>query len=61
MFIMIDDGGSVENDIELRAARALTQRTFIYEFLARGIAVALMRGAEFKDSKVSSNGMVVIY
>jgi ATP-dependent RNA helicase DDX60 len=58
MFIMTDDGGPVENDILRRSERALTQRTLIYEFLSRGIAVALMRGAEFKDSKVSSGGMV---
>ena len=52
MFVMTDDGGPVQDDMNLQAARTLTQRTFIYELLANGIAVALMRGVEFKDAKV---------
>lgn len=53
MFIMTDDGGPFQDEIQLQAARTLTQRIFIYEILASGIAVALMRGAHFKDAKVS--------
>jgi ATP-dependent RNA helicase DDX60 len=52
MFIMTDDGGSVPSDLQLHAERALIQRTFVYDLLTNGIAVALMRGAEFKDAKV---------
>lgn len=50
---MTDDGGSVHSDLMLQAERALIQRTFVYELLSSGIAVALMRGSEFKDAKVA--------
>lgn len=51
--MMTDDGGSVHSDLMLQAERALIQRTFVYELLSSGIAVALMRGSEFKDAKVA--------
>lgn len=53
MFIMTDDGGPVDTDTEFRASSALMQRIFIFDILTSGIAVALLLGAEFRDSKVS--------
>lgn len=51
---MINDGGGLnENASELEVGRVLTQRTHIFEFLSHGTAVSLLRGSEFRDSKVS--------
>ncbi|KAF8505147.1 hypothetical protein JB92DRAFT_2966409 [Gautieria morchelliformis] len=54
MFIMTDDGGSAQAGERLQAETALNQRLFVYEILTSGIAVALMRGAVFKDTKIFS-------
>ncbi|KAF8511366.1 hypothetical protein JB92DRAFT_2934736 [Gautieria morchelliformis] len=54
MFIMTDDGGSARAGERLQAKTALNQRMFVYETLTSGIAVALMRGAVFKDTKMFS-------
>jgi hypothetical protein len=50
---MTDDGGYAQAGVPLQAEIALNHRVFVYETLASGIAVALMRGAVFKDTKVS--------
>lgn len=53
MFVMANDGGLLENNRDLAAERILVQRIFLFDILSHGIAVALLRGAEFRDSKVS--------
>jgi hypothetical protein len=50
---MTDDGGYAQAGVPLQAEIALNHRMFVYETLASGIAVALMRGVVFKDTKVS--------
>ncbi|EGO30017.1 hypothetical protein SERLADRAFT_413254 [Serpula lacrymans var. lacrymans S7.9] len=56
MFVMMNDGGLLETkDIDsLAAERILCQRVFLLDLLASGIAVTLLRGAEFRDSRISS-------
>jgi ATP-dependent RNA helicase DDX60 len=52
MFVMLNDGGALENtDLDM-ARRVLIQRNFIFSLLTSGIAVTLLHGAEFRDSKV---------
>ena len=51
MFVMTNDGGvpiPENNPSEVQ----LLQRVFIYDILAQGISVALLQGAEYRDSKV---------
>ena len=52
MFVMTNDGGTV-SDNQTRAAPVLCQRAFIFDVMARSIPIALLRGAIFRDSKVS--------
>jgi len=52
MFVMLNDGGIPENADYDMAARILIQRNFIFGLLTSGIAVALLHGAEFRDSRV---------
>ncbi|CAA7261143.1 unnamed protein product [Cyclocybe aegerita] len=55
MFVMTNDGGlSDENATELQASRAFQQRSFLLGILSSGISVALLKGAEFRDSKILS-------
>jgi ATP-dependent RNA helicase DDX60 len=53
MFVMLNDGGPLENtDLDM-ATRILIQRNFIFGLLTTsGVAVTLLHGAEFRDSKV---------
>ena len=52
MFVMLNDGGMPENTDYDMATRALIQRHFIFNLLTSGIAVTLLHGAEFRDSRV---------
>lgn len=52
MFVMLNDGGMPENMDYDMAARVLIQRHFIFGLLTSGIAVTLLHGAEFRDSRV---------
>ncbi len=59
MFVMLNDGGTpAENDQDM-ATRVLIQRNFIFCLLSSGIAVTLLHGAEFRDSKVRSCSRLV--
>jgi hypothetical protein len=60
MFFMANDGtlSGLSNAISdipklYRDAAILCQRLFLLNLLANGIAVSLLQGAEFRDSKVS--------
>ena len=52
MFVMLNDGGVLKNTDYDMAARILIQRNFIFGLLTSGIAVTLLHGAEFRDSRV---------
>jgi hypothetical protein len=54
MFVMTNDGGLLDDSDTLSADRVLNQRLFLFNLLAAGIAVTLLQGVEFRDSKVSS-------
>jgi hypothetical protein len=54
MFVMMNDGGLLRDSENLSAERILGQRLFLFNLLAAGIAVTLLQGTEFQDSKVSS-------
>ncbi|THH15047.1 hypothetical protein EW146_g5371 [Bondarzewia mesenterica] len=51
MFVMTNDGGVMDSS-PLDAERILVQRTFIFRLLSSGLAVTLLRGSEFRDSKI---------
>lgn len=53
MFVMINDGGNLENQDQASAQRVLIQRAFLFDLLSFGTAVTLFNGVEFRDSKVS--------
>jgi ATP-dependent RNA helicase DDX60 len=57
MFFMANDGtlSSAISDIPklYREAAILRQRLYLFNLLSNGIAVSLLQGAEFRDSKVS--------
>ena len=52
MFVMLNDGGSRNVTNHDTAMRILIQRISIFGLLTSGVAVTLLRGAEFRDSKV---------
>lgn len=53
MFALLNDGGPVEaTDSPLEAECVLQQRTLIFDLISQGVSVALLEGAEFRDSKV---------
>ncbi|GJJ07983.1 hypothetical protein Clacol_002190 [Clathrus columnatus] len=57
MFIMTNDGGIVDKHVsdavqETTAKRILVQRIFFFRILYSGIPIALLKGAEYRDSKV---------
>ena len=54
MFVMTNDGGLLDSSKPFSAERILCQRLFLFDLLAAGIAVTLLQGAEFRDSKASS-------
>ena len=53
MFVMTNDGGVLNPDDDLSEA-LLLQRVFIFDVLAQGTSVALLQGAEYRESKVRS-------
>jgi hypothetical protein len=52
MFVMLNDGGTPKDTDYDMAIRILIQREFIFGLLTSGVAVTLLRGAEFRNSKV---------
>ncbi|OSD04333.1 P-loop containing nucleoside triphosphate hydrolase protein [Trametes coccinea BRFM310] len=55
MFVMTNDGGVVdESSSTAHAERVLLQRVFIYSLLTQGVSVTLLKGAEYRDSKILS-------
>jgi len=54
MFVMLNDGGMPENTDYDVVTRVLIQRHFIFSLLTSGIAVTLLHGADFRDSRVGS-------
>lgn len=57
MFVMTNDGGAfqLEPTVEktLQAERILSQRIFILNMICTGTGVTLLKGAEYRDSRVS--------
>ena len=54
MFALVSDGGTDLDSTDACAAqRLLCQRVFLCDLLTSGLALALLPGAEFRDSKVS--------
>jgi len=50
---MANDGGLLDGKaLEPTAERILCQRIFFFNLLSRGISVTLLKGAEYRDSKV---------
>ncbi|KAI0375726.1 P-loop containing nucleoside triphosphate hydrolase protein [Pilatotrama ljubarskyi] len=55
MFVMTNDGGVVEeSSSSAHAERVLLQRVFVYTLLSQGVSVTLLKGAEYRDSKILS-------
>ncbi|KAH9846953.1 P-loop containing nucleoside triphosphate hydrolase protein [Lenzites betulinus] len=55
MFVLTNDGGAMEGRTSnAYAERVLLQRVFIYTVLTQGVSVTLLKGAEYRDSKISS-------
>ncbi|KAG2367850.1 hypothetical protein BDR07DRAFT_1325978 [Suillus spraguei] len=56
MFVMVNDGGTLKKGVggQFAAHQILTQRLFIFDLLASGLAMALLEGVIFKDSKALS-------
>ncbi|KAH9175040.1 P-loop containing nucleoside triphosphate hydrolase protein [Lactarius sanguifluus] len=54
MFVMLNDGGTPAEDDHDMATHVLIQRNFVFCLLTSGIAVTLLHGAEFRDSKIFS-------
>jgi ATP-dependent RNA helicase DDX60 len=52
MFVMLNDGGTPKDIDHDMATRILIQRDFIFGLLTSGVAVTLLHGAEFRNSKV---------
>jgi hypothetical protein len=52
MFVMLNDGGTRKDTNYDTAIRILIQRNFVFDLLTSGVAVTLLREAEFRDSKV---------
>ncbi|KAG2105879.1 uncharacterized protein F5147DRAFT_761885 [Suillus discolor] len=53
MFVMVNDGGTLKEGVRQFAAhQILTQRLFIFDLLASGLAMAPLQGADFKDTKI---------
>lgn len=54
MFALVDDGGTDQDSVDPFAPqRLLFHRVFLCDLLTSGLALALLSGAEFRDSKVS--------
>lgn len=53
MFVMTDDGGIAGSSSTAAVTeRILLQRVFLYSLHSQGVSVTLLRGAEYRDSKV---------
>ncbi|KAJ3864645.1 hypothetical protein EV359DRAFT_40572 [Lentinula novae-zelandiae] len=52
MFIMVNDGGTLVNAQGGQYKRALLQRELLFELSRQGLAFALLKGAEYRDSKI---------
>lgn len=56
MFVMTNDGGvfQLEATVEtaLQAERILSQRIFILNLICSGTGITLLKGAEYRDSRV---------
>ncbi|KAJ7157241.1 hypothetical protein C8R46DRAFT_1004148 [Mycena filopes] len=53
MFVMVNDG-HVSDAGRFDDERALLQRFFLFQLVGAGMAIALLNGAEFRDSKILS-------
>lgn len=57
MLVMINDGGVLPEEVpedipDDNPGRVLLQRMLVFFVISQGVSVALMEGAEFRDSKV---------
>ncbi|KAI0067591.1 P-loop containing nucleoside triphosphate hydrolase protein [Artomyces pyxidatus] len=52
MFVMLNDGGGSAGENTSETQSCLVQRRFIFDLLSGGVAVSLLRGAEFRDMKI---------
>jgi hypothetical protein len=52
MFVMLDDGGVLSDNTDFAAERTLIKRAFLCQVLSSGLSISLLKGAEFRDSKV---------
>lgn len=52
MFILVNDGAVPDPDFPMSANRVLAQRKFVYDLLRGKIAMALLKGTDYADSKV---------
>lgn len=56
MFVMTNDGGVFQPestvDATLQAERILSQRVFILNMICTGTGITLLKGAEYRDSRV---------
>ncbi|KAH8085472.1 P-loop containing nucleoside triphosphate hydrolase protein [Cristinia sonorae] len=50
MFIMLNDGSTVASSAEV----TLLQRSAMFTFISQGVAIAILHGAIFRDSKIST-------
>lgn len=52
MFVLANDGGIADGG-GFHVQRTLLQRVSLFNLVTGGMAIALLNGAEFRDSKVS--------
>ena len=53
MFVLLNDGGVVEPEATPhKACCVLAQRLLLFELTSQNLACALLRGSDFRDSKV---------
>ncbi|KAJ6541715.1 hypothetical protein B0H19DRAFT_1239495 [Mycena capillaripes] len=54
MFVLANDGGLASEQNRFQNERTLLQRIFLFQLINGGMAIALLNGAEFRDSKILS-------
>ncbi|KAF7337798.1 hypothetical protein MSAN_02253900 [Mycena sanguinolenta] len=54
MFVLVNDGGVSSKSDRFHKERALLQRLFLFQLVDGGMAIGLLNGAEFRDSKIST-------
>lgn len=55
MFVMLSDGGAFEpGHGKTTVQQILVQRSFMFDALAQGLSVTLLKSTEFRESKVSA-------